>query len=306
MEQGKKTLRVKDFNLEQTLECGQCFNFEKIGKEEYIVVAFGRMLHVKQEADELSFLNSSEDDIKNIWVPYFDLDRDYAEIKAAVVKAEPRLKAAVDEFGGIRILNQDFRETLISFIISQNKNIPHIKQIVRNISVAHGEKLGEIALADIDINECGPEIKKAIENGDALREYYSFPVGEALFNICEDEFKSLKTGFRAPYLCDANAKLRSGLLEDEYLRQCGFDEAKNRLVMIKGVGDKVANCVLLFSLGYRDAFPVDVWIKRIMQELYFDNEETDKAVIEQKGRELFGEFGGYAQQYMFVLVRNKN
>ncbi len=297
-------MKVKDFDIGQTLECGQCFNFEKTGKQEYIVAAFGKMLHVKQERDELIFFDASEEDIKKIWIPYFDLDRDYSEIKKAVVKAEPRLKAAVEEFGGIRIMNQEFSETLMSFIISQNKNIPHIKQIVRNISAARGKELGEINLSGLDKENCGPEIVKALTNGEKTRKYYSFPKDEELFCICEDEFKSLKTGFRAPYLCDASRNLRNGYLDGDELRGCGYQNAKEKLLAVKGVGCKVADCVLLFSLGYRDAFPVDVWIKRIMQELYYDNEETEKSIIEQKGRELFGEYGGYAQQYLFVLARN--
>ena len=287
-------ITVRDFDLKQTLECGQCFNFEKIydaesGSEtecvyEYDVIAFGRWLRIRQEGNELIFINASAGDVQNVWIPYFDLDRDYAAIKKAVIEADPSLKEVVEQYYGIRILNQDFTETLISFIISQNKNIPHIKQLVRNMS----EKYGTL-------------IAKDCENG---REYYSFPDIYALNGISKEGFRELKTGFRAPYLRDAVDKLVSGKVCEADLKGMNFDDARECLKSIKGVGDKVANCVLLFGLGFRDAFPVDVWIKRIMEELYF-HRDTDKKIIEQFAREKFGRFGGYAQQYLFIYARNR-
>ena len=275
-------MKVKDFDLRQTLECGQCFNFEKLNEQEYAVVAFDRLLHIKQCDNELVFLNADEADIQNIWIPYFDLDRDYGEIKAKVSEADERLKPITEEYGGIRILNQDFTETLISFIISQNKNITHIKQIVRLISEANGHLLGEI-------------------NG---REYYSFPHLPELDKITVDDFKALKTGFRAPYLRDAIDRMMSGEIDGDELRGMTFADAKERLMNIKGVGDKVANCVLLFGLGFRNAFPVDVWIKRVMEELYF-GKDTPKDLIEKFAAEKFGKYGGYAQQYLFIYAREK-
>ena len=275
-------MKVKDFDLRQTLECGQCFNFEKIDENEYAVVAHERLLHIKQEEDELIFLNASDEDVRDIWIPYFDLERDYGEIKAKINEADPRLESVTEQYGGIRILNQEFVETLISFIISQNKNITHIKQIIRHISEADGRPLGEIA----------------------GRAYYSFPNLEKLDTITEDDFRALKTGFRAPYLRDAIDRMVSGEIEGEELRQMSFADAKKRLMAIKGVGDKVANCVLLFSLGFRNAFPVDVWIKRIMEELYF-HKDTPKDEIETFAADLFGEYGGYAQQYLFIYAREK-
>lgn len=280
-------MRVKDFNLQQTLECGQCFNFEKLDDQEYIVLAKGRMLHVAQEKDDLIFLNAEEKDIQEIWIPYFDLKRDYGIIKKAIVKADKRLKEVIDEYYGIRILNQDFEETLISFIISQNKNITHIKQIIRLISENHGDRVGEISV-----------------EGN-IRNFYSFPDLEELKDISEEEFRRLKTGFRAPYLTDAIDKMVSGELKSEELARSSFSDAKEKLMTIRGVGDKVANCVLLFSLGFHNAFPVDVWIKRIMEELYFQ-ESTDIKVIEQFAAEKFGRFGGYAQQYLFIYAKEKS
>ena len=268
-------MRVKDFDLSETLECGQCFNFEKIDENEYIVVAFGKMLHARQLGDELFLGNASDEDIKNIWIPYFDLERDYGRIKAQIIKADGRLEDIINSCGGIHILNQDFTETLISFIISQNKNITHIKQLIRRLSKEYGGYIGSF-------------------NG---KDFFSFPSLTALDTITEEGFRALKTGFRAPYLRDAVNRLADGEINEDDLRALPYEQAKEKLKTIKGVGDKVADCVLLFSLGFRNAFPVDVWMKRIIAEMY----GADAAYAAQ----LFGEYGGYAQQYLFMYARSR-
>lgn len=272
---------VRDFDLEQTLECGQCFRFYKQDYEDYVIVAKKKMLHIQQEGSKLIFHNTSKEDVTRIWIPYFDLERDYGKIKTYLLKADEVLKPAIEEKHGIRLLNQDFHETLISFIISQNKQIPHIKQIVKAISERYGEYIGSV-------------------NGV---EYYSFPDVETLGTITEEEYRELKTGFRAPYLLDASKKLASGDYKSELFDDLDENEARNKLIEIKGVGEKVANCVMLFSLGYRAAFPVDVWIKRIMETLYF-KEDTSESEIQAFAKERYGEYGGYAQQYLFCFGRD--
>ena len=183
---------------------------------------------------------------------------------------------------GVRILNQQFHEMLISFIISQNKQIPHIKQLVKKISEKYGNYLGTIN------NE----------------KYYSFPSPKVLGTITEERFREMKTGFRAPYLADAVEKLSSGYLCEKTFKNLNEEQARKKLIEIKGVGEKVANCVMLFSLGYRDAFPIDVWIKRIMESVYFNGEDTSKERIAEFAREKYGEYGGYAQQYLFCFGRD--
>ena len=276
-------MKVKDFSLEQTLECGQCFNFERLEDDSYVVIAFGKALHVKQEKNELLFLNASDQDIEKIWIPYFDLDNDYGKIKRSIIKADNNLKPIIDEYYGIHILKQDFVETLISFIISQNKNITNIKQIVRRICENYGKKAG------------------IIEG----KQFYAFPSLKALNGITEQDFRDLRTGFRAPYLRDAVDKLISKDIVENKLSKKSYEQAKEKLITIKGVGDKVANCVLLFGLGFTNAFPVDVWIKRIMEDLYF-HEDTNKEIIEAFGKEKFGNYGGFAQQYLFIYAQNKS
>ena len=271
---------VHDFNLMQTLECGQCFHFEKIGEKEYVVVHKKHLLQIRQEGKNLYWKNTTKEDIENIWVRYFDLDRDYKQIKEALIKADKRLENAIKVNDGVRILNQDFDETLMSFIISQNKQIPHIKKIVRDISEKYGDCLGTVS----GIN------------------YYAFPDKTQLKTVTEENYRECKAGFRAPYLCDAVQKLNTEGFKSEDLMQNGYEYAKEKLISIKGVGDKVANCVLLFSLGYRNAFPVDVWIKRIMETMYF-GEKTDSGKIMEFAKERFGAYGGYAQQYLFYYAR---
>ncbi len=271
---------VCDFNIEQILECGQCFHFKKIGEMEYVTVAFERALHVSQYEDTVFLYNTSLDEYNSIWKNYFDMDTDYGLIKERLKCTCDELKDAIQEKSGIRILRQEFAETLLSFIISQNKQISHIKKIVEAISKEYGKIVGVI-------------------NGE---EYYSFPNLEVLCNITEEEFRNLKTGFRAPYLCDAIKHLKEWS-EDNSIEGLSYEEAKEKLMTIKGVGDKVANCVLLFGLGYTSAFPVDVWIKRIMEQLYF-KKDTPKNKIEEFAKKHFGEYGGYAQQYMFCFARD--
>lgn len=273
---------IRDFDLSQTLECGQCFRFYKQDEQDYVIVAYKHLLHIKQIGDKLIFLDTDMETVKKLWIPYFDLEREYGEIKEFLLRKDNILEGAIREKYGVRILNQEFHEMLISFIISQNKQIPHIKQLVKRISENYGEYIGEV-------------------NGE---KYYSFPNVDALGQITEEAFREMKTGFRAPYLYDAVQKLSKGEISADILNGLSEEETRKKLLEVKGVGEKVANCVMLFSLGFREAFPIDVWIKRIMETLYFDGEDTPKDKIQVFAKELYGEYGGYAQQYLFCYGRD--
>ena len=270
---------VVDFNVEQIFECGQCFHFERLDDMDYVTVAHGRALRITQTENKVTLHNTDLSEYNSIWKNYLDMDTDYGVIKKWLLDRDDRLRDAITATYGIRILRQEFHEMLMSFIISQNKQIPHIKQIVANISENFGREAGEI-------------------NG---RKYYAFPDVKALMAITEEDYRSMKTGFRAPYLVSAAGALEAGMTA-ENLCLGSYDEAKAELMRIKGVGDKVANCVLLFGLGYRNAFPVDVWVKRIMENVYF-HEDTSKEKIMDFAKENFGEYGGYAQQYLFHYAR---
>lgn len=272
---------VNDFTLSQILECGQCFHFDKLDEEVYEVVAFGRAVKMEQTDKVLRIYGSSMEDYEGIWKLYLDMDNDYGLIKQSVIKADGALKTAVDEKSGIHILNQDFFETLISFIVSQNKSIPQIKQCVKNISHRFGDEVIGY-------------------NGEA---FYVFPDVQRLHDATEEELRECKVGFRAPYIKNATEAVYSGAVTKEKLDELDIAQARELLMTIKGVGEKVANCVLLFGLGRREAFPVDVWMKRIMEQMYFDGKDTKKQDIEVFAVNKFGDLGGYAQQYLFDYAR---
>ncbi|BCN32337.1 DNA-3-methyladenine glycosylase family protein [Anaeromicropila herbilytica] len=272
---------IEDFDLGQTLECGQCFRFEKLLDNEYIIVAMNKLLRVKQVQKNVILYNTSLSDYKNIWEKYFDFNNDYKKIKEWLLLKDNKLEDAITSKYGVRLLNQDFFEILITFIISQNKQIPHIKHIVNQLSEQYGSKIGEY-------------------NG---KSYYSFPTVESLGKLSEVEFRELKVGFRAPYLVDACKKVIDGSVTNELIATKNNEDALKILLQIKGVGTKVAHCVMLFGLSRRDSFPIDVWIKRIMENIYY-KKETSKEEIQTFAKEHFGEYGGYAQQYLFYYARD--
>ncbi|SEW02305.1 DNA-3-methyladenine glycosylase family protein [[Clostridium] fimetarium] len=281
MEKGNYVLNsVEDFDVGQTLECGQCFHFKKIDENEYGVVAFGKLLHIKQENNFIIFYDTTEEEYENIWKNYFDLDRNYSEIKKYLLKKDNKLKLAMDTMWGVRILNQEFFEILISFIISQNKQIPHIKQIVATISRKYGNYLGKI----------GEE------------EFFGFPSCERMSDISLEDLKECKTGFRAPYIMDAVSKVCDKTIDEAILKAANMNVCLENLQQIKGVGEKIGNCVMLFGLEKREAFPIDVWIKRIMEFMYFEG-EVSKDEIAAFAKKRFGKYGGYAQQYLFYYGR---
>lgn len=268
---------VKDFDLAQTLECGQFFHFVKLDEEDYVLAAKGYVLHVAQKEDTVIFYDTDEEEYVNVWKDYFDMDRDYSAIKKKLLEKDDKLKDAIESMWGVRILNQEFFETLISFIISQNKQIPHIKKIVADISARFGTYKGSFGGVDM----------------------YTFPTIKQLTSASEEDFKELKAGFRAPYIMDAIRRNMAGQFDETELRDMDYESCVNELMTIKGVGEKVANCVSLFGLGKKEAFPVDVWIKRIMETMYFDGVDTPKDKIAAFAKEQFGELGGFAQQYLF-------
>lgn len=267
------------------MECGQCFHFVKLDEEDYVLAAKGHVLHVSQEDDTVTFYDTEEDEYVNVWKDYFDMDRDYSAIKKKLLEKDDKLKDAIESMWGVRILNQDFFETLISFIISQNKQIPHIKKIVADISAKFGTYKGTYGGTDM----------------------YTFPTLEQLVNASEEDFKELKTGFRAPYIMDAIRRNMAGQFDRNELKSMDYDSCIKELMAIKGVGEKVANCVCLFGLGKKEAFPVDVWIKRIMETMYFDGVDTPKDKIAAFAKEQFGELGGICTAVSVLLWKiNKN
>ncbi len=290
---------IRDFHLGQTLECGQCFHFEKTGENEYYVSAKGKFLHIAQNEDySVVFYDTDKETFDNVWFDYFDFGTDYGKIKKKICELDNKLKPAMDTMWGIRILNQEFFETMISFIISQNKQIPHIKKIVSDMSLSYGRS------AD-GAERCYEKDLSAVDGGVKNKGvFYTFPTAGEIIAAGEDGVRECKTGFRAPYIMDACDKYICGELDEHTLREQSYDKVMESLMRVKGIGEKVANCIALFGLGKRNAFPVDVWIKRIMEKMYIGHEE-DKKVISKLAKKLFGEYGGYAQQYLFYYGKEK-
>ena len=268
---------VSCFNIFHTFECGQCFrwNYENDG---FSGVAFGKYLHICQNGNDVIFKDTSIDDFNRIWRNYFDFDRDYEKIKAELSRDDV-LKNAISFGGGIRILNQDAFECLISFIISASNNIPRIKKIIELLCLNFGEKI---------------TVKGNI--------YYKFPTADVLSSLSLEDLAVIRAGFRDKYILSAAKAVKSGQLDLDALKNASFDYAKSQLLRLSGVGEKVASCILLFGLGKTEGFPVDVWVKRIMEYCYFDEPQSKEAIFEfAKGK--FGNLGGFAQQYLFYWAR---
>lgn len=272
---------VENFNIKQIAECGQCFRWKKIKELDYVGVAYERVIEVIQKDDTVTILNSTKDDFYNIWLEYFDLHRDYTSIKKELSK-DPILKESVKYGYGIRILNQEPFEMLISFIISARNSIPVISRTIERISKKYG--------------------KKITYNGET---YYAFPNIQEISGATEDEIRETGASFRSKYIVDTINNLLNN--EDEsynldYIKELNDDLCHTELQKFKGVGSKVADCIMLFSMKKTSAFPVDVWVKRAMIHFY-GIEDVSLNKIRIFARNKFKELSGFAQQYLFYNAR---
>lgn len=272
---------VKDFEPKHIFECGQCFRWNVESDLSYTGVAYNRVINVKKEGNKVIFSNTNLDDFMNIWYHYFDLDRDYGKIKEELSK-DPIMKRAIDFGHGIRILKQDVWETLISFIISANNRIPMIKKAVETLSKRHGEYIGEFM----------------------GKKHYSFPTADSLRKLTIEELEECGVGYRAKYIASAAIIVSNRDMDIYRLKNLSSENARRELMMFSGVGPKVAHCIMLFSLDKHDSFPVDVWVKRVMEHFYF-KEDTKLKDIQEYAENKFGEYAGFAQQYLFYYAREK-
>ncbi|MCR4718418.1 MAG: 8-oxoguanine DNA glycosylase [Firmicutes bacterium] len=268
---------VSSFDLFHTFDCGQCFrwNYEEDG---FSGVAFGEYLHICKRNGKIILKDTNLETFNRVWKHYFDLDRDYEAIKTELSKDDV-LKNAISFGGGIHILNQDAFECLISFIISASNNIPRIKKIIELLCTNFGEEF--------------------VKSG---RIYHKFPTAETISALSLEELSVIKAGFRDKYILAAAKAVKNGQIDLDALKKASFDYAKSQLLRLSGVGEKVASCILLFGLEKHEGFPVDVWVKRIMEYCYFDNEQP-KEMISEFAKNKFGDLGGFAQQYLFYWAR---
>lgn len=284
MRQGACPIRIEpvtDFNLKHTLECGQSFRWQLSANGWYYGVVDGRQLRIRQENRTLIVESSDDeegDQLEAFLRHYLDLNRDLPAVLDAV-DIDPFIHRSIETFRGMRILNQEVWECLASFILSQNNNVPRIKGIIRTISARFGEK---ITLDDsID---------------------YAFPTPQALAEAGVETLYDCGLGYRAPYMWTVSSAVAAGEFDLEALKNLPYVGAKQELMGFKGIGEKVADCICLFSLGHVQALPIDVWVKRIIEQIYLKREASIRE-IRQFAEGYFGEYLGYAQQYLFHYAR---
>lgn len=276
----------ESFELEHIFECGQCFRWNREENDSYTGVFKNNVLNVYKIKNDIVFKGIVKDDIKEIVENYFDLKRNYTKIKEKLSKVDDNIKKSIEYGAGIRILNQDLVETIISFIISANNNIPRIKRTVEKLCRNYGDEI---------IWE--------------KKKYYCFPRLEQLKNVTVEEYKKLGLGFRDIRIYNTVQILLNNEIDyNTWYKENNTYKIREQLLNLAGVGPKVADCILLFSdLKRFDVFPVDVWVRRVMNELYIKNEDETKVSknkIQEIAEEKFGEYQGIAQQYLFYHRRN--
>lgn len=265
---------VSCFDLARSCDCGQAFRWKDTG-DGWLGVAGGRGALVRQSGEALTITPGGDENV-GFWLNYFDLYRNYGAIEEEA-RRDAVLGKCLDCAGGIHIFNQEPFETLISFIISANNNIKRITGIVDRLCTLAGERR------------------------EGAVEYYSFPTPEAIAELTVEQLTAIGSGYRAPYIKNS-AKMIADGYELEALRSMPTAAARKELLRFPGVGPKVADCVLLFSLGHADAFPLDVWMKRAMRLLYFEGQEPGKRAMEERIAAL-GPNSGILQQYIFQYAR---
>lgn len=254
-----------------TFECGQCFRWTADGQGAYTGIASGRVCRVVSGAVQC------EEKDRAFWKDYFRTDMDYAVMQAQLIRCAPELERCIRYGSGIRILHQDLWETTVSFILSANNNIPRIRRIIETLCSRFGKAFSALGTT-----------------------WYSFPDPELLAGCRAEDLGPLRAGYRTPYVLDAARRFAGGDFESETFRGMDTQEAGRRLMEIKGVGSKVADCILLFALNRFDVFPKDVWIKRTMAGLY----GVSAAEADAFAAERYGAWGGLAQQYLFYYYRD--
>lgn len=266
---GEVSVRDVAFDAQLTLiDSAQVFHWKKEGAERYSCVTAGRHVTLIAEANGFRLSNAASEDIP-FWRNYFDLDRDYQAI-ARACEPYPLAREAVERLPGLRVLNQPAWETLLTFILSANNNVTRIRRLVESLKSVFGTE-------------------------------DDFPTPERLSQISEEQLRAIGCGYRAPYLIQTAAMVRDGF-PLESLKDEGYESAHKRLLELPGVGDKVADCVQLFGMGQSEAFPVDVWVERLMKK-WFAPDARNKREMRAAAHEMFGENAGIVQQYLFHCAR---
>ena len=283
------------FNLKDIFECGQCFRWKEETDGSYTGIVKIGVLNIAYKKDEIIIKGYIDDkaDLKEFTIDYLDLKKDYTSIQIEISKKDSDMKKAIKFGNGIRILNQDSWEMIISFIISAANNIPRISKCINNISVKCGKKI--VIPNDI--------LKKMFEFKKEENTYYMFPTPKELGKASMTDLRNCNLGFRDKYIYNATKLINEKKIDLKKIELKEYKDAKKELTQIAGVGSKVADCILLFSMKKSEAFPVDTWIKKIMNEVYVDSKNVKK--INEYAFNKWGQNAGIAQQYLFNYMRNK-
>lgn len=274
--------KVENFDAKAIFTCGQAFRWYEETDGSFTTVHLGRVLNVLNDDNKVIFKGTNLEEFNEIWIDYFDLNTNYKEIRKTLSNNEI-LANAMDYGKGIRILNQNHFEMLISFIISANNMIPRIKKSIEVISMRYGKYICE----------------------DENRKYYSFPTVEELSKATVEDLREFaKVGFRDKRIFDTVNMILNEKIDLDNFENLETDVLREELLKFAGVGNKVADCIMLFSYKRGEVFPVDVWIKRVMEELFI-KEETPVKKISKEADRIFGKYAGYAQQYLFYYGREE-
>lgn len=269
---------ISNFHLKKTFECGQCFRWNEVNENEYEGIIKDRVVKIKQENNRFIFYDVSREFFDTVLVDYFSFNEDYERIDK-LINTDSHIDKCIKYGNGIRLLKQDLFETIISFIISSNNNIPRIKKIINDICKNYG---GEIKYNN--------------------KIYYSFPTPDSLAKASLEDLFNLKMGYRNKYIFDAAQKISSKEIDLNKIENMETTAAKEELMKIKGIGQKVADCILLFSLKRYELCPQDVWVKKIFKNRYNLTDLTfEKGFNLAKSK--WGEYAGIAQQYLFYYER---
>lgn len=272
-------LKIKnDFDIKNTITCGQIFRYNEIDNG-YIIILKDRVISLKIDDDYITVESNNEDNLTQIIYDYFDLNRDYLKIEKEIIKKDKKLKDALKFSRGLKMIHQDPFETIISYVISQNNRVPSIAKSLNLIAEAYG--------------------KKITFKG---KEYYLFPNYNDLKKVTQQEYRNCKVGFRDKYLYEIVQNINDNKLDMNSIYNMSSEESLNYLMSFKGIGNKVASCILLFAYQKFDVYPIDTWVKKFMSEDY--NIEGEKN-IKEFTLNTYKEYSGLAIQYMFNYKRNK-
>lgn len=274
-------LRIKntDINLKDTITCGQIFRYEENDDNSYTVILSDRVVNLKKENNDLIITSNKEDNLENVVVDYLDLKRNYNLLNQQLIKVDKTKEKIINSCAGLKMIHQPKFECLISYIISQNNRVPQIKKTLDNISFKYGDKV--------------------IFNN---KEYYLFPKIEKLKNVQIEDYRNLKCGFRDKYIYEIVKNINDKNIDLDLIDNMQSADALNYLMKNKGIGQKVASCILLFAYSRFDVYPIDTWVKKYMKDTY---SITDISEIKNYTKNKYNENSGLIIQYMFHYKRNK-